>query len=135
MWRSYDYPHVVMLYFHMYEIAKRYPEMSKYLDAPGYLDRAWETARAFYTYPYELYPSYYETYKWGLYNELVVLDSSTRSRRGLRGSSRVARERVGEENRSISSMTTSIRSAPSTRSIARRSSLPTRSRSTARRTT
>jgi len=74
VWRSYDYPHVVMLYFHMYQIAKRYPEMSKYLDAAGYLNRAWETARAFYTYPYELYPSYYETYKWGLYNELVVLE-------------------------------------------------------------
>jgi hypothetical protein len=74
VWRSYDYPHVVMLYFHMYQIAKRYPEMSKYLDAAGYLNRAWETARAFYTYPYEIYPSYYETYKWGLYNELVVLE-------------------------------------------------------------
>ena len=74
VWRSYDYPHVVMLYFHMYQIAKRYPELSTYLDAPGYLTRAWETARAFYTYPYEIYPSYYETYKWGLYNELVVLD-------------------------------------------------------------
>ena len=74
VWRSYDYPHVIMLYFHMYQIAKRYPGMSKYLDAAGYLNRAWETARAFYTYPYEIYPSYYETYKWGLYNELVVLD-------------------------------------------------------------
>jgi hypothetical protein len=48
--------------------------MSTYLDAAGYLDRAWETARAFYTYPYEIYPEYYETTKWGLYNELVVLD-------------------------------------------------------------
>jgi hypothetical protein len=74
VWRSYDYPHVVMLYFHMYQIAKLYPEMSKYLDAAGYLDRAWETARAFYTYPYEIYPSYYESTKWGLYNELVVLE-------------------------------------------------------------
>jgi hypothetical protein len=74
VWRSYDYPHVIMLYFHMYQIAKLYPELSTYLDAPGYLNRAWETARAFYTYPYEIYPSYYETYKWGLYNELVVLD-------------------------------------------------------------
>ncbi len=74
VWRSYDYPHVIMLYFHMYQIAKRYPTLSTYLDAAGYLDRAWETARAFYTYPYEIYPSYYETYKWGLYNELVVLD-------------------------------------------------------------
>ena len=33
VWRSYDYPHVVMLYFHMYQIAKLYPEMSTYLDA------------------------------------------------------------------------------------------------------
>ncbi len=74
VWRSYDYPHVVMLYFHMYQIAKLYPGMSTDLDAAGYLERAWETARAFYTYPYEIYPLYYETYKWGLYNELVVLD-------------------------------------------------------------
>ncbi|MCX6567614.1 MAG: DUF5695 domain-containing protein, partial [Candidatus Aminicenantes bacterium] len=74
VWRSYDYPHVVMLYFHMYQIAKMYPEMSKYLDAAGYLDRAWETARAFFIYPYEIYPEFYETYKWGLYNELVILD-------------------------------------------------------------
>jgi hypothetical protein len=74
VWRSYDYPHVVMLYFHMYQIARMYPEMSSGLDAAGYLERATETARAFYTYPYEIYPSYYETYKWGLYNELVVLD-------------------------------------------------------------
>ncbi|HLX70022.1 MAG TPA: DUF5695 domain-containing protein [Verrucomicrobiae bacterium] len=73
VFRSYDYPHVVMLYFHMYEIAKKYPTMSKYLDATGYLERAYQTAHAFFTYPYEIYPSYYETYKWGLYNELVVL--------------------------------------------------------------
>jgi len=74
VWRSYDYPHIIMLYFHMYQIAKMYPGMSTYLDAAGYLNRAWETARAFYAYPYEIYPQYYETYKWGLYNELVVLD-------------------------------------------------------------
>ncbi|MGH9408563.1 MAG: DUF5695 domain-containing protein [Vicinamibacterales bacterium] len=73
VWRSYDYPHVIMLYYEMYRVAKLYPEMSTYLDAAGYLNRAWETARAFFTYPYEIYPSYYETYKWGLYNELVVL--------------------------------------------------------------
>ena len=74
VWRSYDYPHVIMLYYHMYQIAKYYPAMSKYLDAAGYLRRAYETARAFYTYPYEIYPRYYETTKWGLYNELVVLE-------------------------------------------------------------
>ncbi len=74
VWRSYDYPHVVMLYFHMYQIARMYPGLSVYLDAAGYLERAWGTARAFFTYPYGIYPDYYETYKWGLYNELVVLD-------------------------------------------------------------
>jgi Family of unknown function (DUF5695) len=74
VWRSYDYPHVVMLYFHMYQIAKMYPELSTYLDAAGYLERAWGTAMAFFSYPYEIYPEYYETYKWGLYNELVVLE-------------------------------------------------------------
>jgi hypothetical protein len=73
VWRSYDYPHMVMFYFHMYEIAKKYPQLSKYLDAHGYLERAYQTAHAFFIYPYEIYPSYYETYKWGLYNELVVL--------------------------------------------------------------
>lgn len=74
VWRNYDYPHVIMLYFHMYQIAKMYPEMSTYLDAKGYLTRAMETAKAFYTYPYEIYPEYYDTYKWGLYNELIVLE-------------------------------------------------------------
>lgn len=74
VWRNYDYPHLVMLYFHMYQIAKMYPERSKYLDAAGYLNRAMETAKAFYTYPYEIYPEYYDTYKWGLYNELIVLE-------------------------------------------------------------
>jgi hypothetical protein len=73
VWRSYDYPHVVMFYYHMYEFAKKYPRLSKYLDSAGYLERAYQTAHAFFTYPYEIYPSYYETYKWGLYNELVVL--------------------------------------------------------------
>jgi hypothetical protein len=57
VWRSYDYPHVVMLYFHMYEVAKKYPELSKYLDAAGYLERAWQTAHAFFIYPYEIFPS------------------------------------------------------------------------------
>ncbi len=72
IWRSYDYPHVVMLYFHMYEIAKKYQSLTKYLDAPGYLERAYQTARAYFIYPYEILP-WYETYKWGCYNELVIL--------------------------------------------------------------
>ncbi|MGD0781779.1 MAG: DUF5695 domain-containing protein [Candidatus Aminicenantales bacterium] len=73
IWRSYDYPHMVMLYFHMYEIARLYPEMVHYLDAAGYLERAYLTARAYFLYPYEILP-WYETYKWGCYNELVILN-------------------------------------------------------------
>ncbi len=84
VWRSYDYPHVVMLYFHMYQIAKMDPGLSTYLDAAGYLERAWGTAEAFFTYPYGIYPEYYETYKWGLYNELVVLElAAALEREGL----------------------------------------------------
>lgn len=74
VWRSYDYPHVIMLYYHMYRIARMYPQLSNHLDAAGYLERAYQTAKAFYIYPYEIYPEYYETYKWGLYNELIVLE-------------------------------------------------------------
>lgn len=71
IWRSYDYPHVTMMYYHMYEIAKMYPDKVKYLDAAGYLERAYQTARAYFIYPYEILP-WYETYKWGCYNELVI---------------------------------------------------------------
>ena len=72
VWRSYDYPHIVMLYYHLYQIAKRYPGMTHYLDAKGYLERAKETAKAFFIYPYEILP-WYETYKWGCYNELLLV--------------------------------------------------------------
>lgn len=71
IWRSYDYPHIVMLYYHMYQIAKMYPEKVKYQDAKGYLERAYQTARAYFTYPYEIL-QWYDTYKWGCYNELVI---------------------------------------------------------------
>jgi len=72
-WRSYDYPHIMMLYYHMYQIAKMYPSMTHYLDKAGYLERAKQTAIAFFKYPYEILP-WYETYKWGCYNELLILD-------------------------------------------------------------
>ena len=73
VWRSYDYPHMIMLYYHMFQIASKYPDKTAYLDAAGYLERAWQTARAYFTYPYEILP-WYETYKWGCYNELVIVD-------------------------------------------------------------
>ena len=73
VWRSYDYPHIMMLYYHMYQIAGMYPGMTHYLDKKGYLERAKETAKAYFKYPYEILP-WYETYKWGCYNELLLID-------------------------------------------------------------
>lgn len=73
VWRSYDYPHIIMLYYHMYQIAKMYPNMTHYLDAKGYFQRTKETAKAYFKYPYEILP-WYETYKWGCYNELLIVD-------------------------------------------------------------
>jgi hypothetical protein len=73
VWRSYDYPHMVMLYYHMYQVASLYPDMTRYLDKKGYLERAKETAKAYFKYPYEILP-WYETYKWGCYNELLIVD-------------------------------------------------------------
>jgi len=48
VWRVFDYPHIVMMYYHMYEIAKYYPDMVSYLDKDGYLDRAYNTAMMYY---------------------------------------------------------------------------------------
>ncbi len=74
VWRSYDYPHIFMLYYHMYQIARMYPDKVKYLDADGYLERAFQTARAFFIYPYDIWGDYYKAYEIGCYNELVVED-------------------------------------------------------------
>lgn len=72
-WRSYDYPHIMMMYYHMYQIASLYPNLTHYLDKKGYLERAKETAKAYFVYPYEILP-WYETYKWGCYNELLLMN-------------------------------------------------------------
>jgi hypothetical protein len=54
VWRIYDYPHIVMLYYRMYHIAKFYPQMVKHLDAATYLERAYRTAVAYWTVPIEV---------------------------------------------------------------------------------
>ncbi len=71
IWRSYDYPHIIMLYYHLYQVASLYPGMTHYLTKRDYLIRAKETAKAYFTYPYQILP-WYETYKWGCYNELLI---------------------------------------------------------------
>ncbi len=70
LWRIYDYPHIIMLYYRMYQIASFYPEMVKYLDAARYLERAYRTAVAYWTVPFE-------TEKWsadsvGTMNEAFI---------------------------------------------------------------
>ena len=72
IYRSYDYPHVIMMYYHMFQISELYPEKVSYLDAKGYLERAFQTAKAYFTYPYQIV-SWYDTYKWGCYNEVVII--------------------------------------------------------------
>jgi len=54
VWRIYDYPHIIMLYYRMYQIAKFYPSLVKYLDAKGYLERAYRTSVAYWTVPMEV---------------------------------------------------------------------------------
>jgi hypothetical protein len=88
IWRSYDYPHIIMLYYHMYQIAKQYPGLVHYLDAKGYLERAFGTAKAYFltqSLPQTLgYPPLpfqrnlrvpgYWAYTIGIYNELLIVD-------------------------------------------------------------
>ena len=71
-WRTYDYPHVFMLWWEMYKIARDYPELCHEVDAPTCLERAYQTARVFFRYPKELLGDYYEPFKWGDYNELLI---------------------------------------------------------------
>ena len=77
-WRSYDYPHVIMLYFHMHQIAKLYPGSTNYLDCTGYLERAFGTAEAHFRLaglddlPHGAQG--YWAYRLGLYNEMLIVD-------------------------------------------------------------
>jgi hypothetical protein len=54
LWRIYDYPHIIMLYYRMYQIARFYPDLVTYLDAPQYLERAYRTAVAYWTVPNQI---------------------------------------------------------------------------------
>ena len=72
LWRIYDYPHIILLYYRMYQIAERYPNMVHYLDKDGYLERAFGTAKAFFTVPLKLRE--WSAYETGTYNELIIPD-------------------------------------------------------------
>jgi len=79
--RAYDYPHYFMLYLDMYRIAKNYPEIKTELSKEEYLKRAYGTARAYFTLPYQRNPLEHNLWvnkpsaqTTGLYNELVLVD-------------------------------------------------------------
>ena len=72
LWRIYDYPHLILLYYDMYRLARLYPSMVHYLDARDYLERAFATAKAFFTVPLEIVQ--WSAYETGTYNELVIPD-------------------------------------------------------------
>jgi len=72
IWRIYDYPHMILLYYNMYQVAKLYPTMTKYLDKDAYLERAFGTAKAFFTVPLEIVQ--WSPYETGTYNEVVIPD-------------------------------------------------------------
>ena len=55
LWRSFDYTTFIMLYYDMYRIAQQYPNLVTYLDARGYLERAFGTAQAYFRVPYAIH--------------------------------------------------------------------------------
>lgn len=72
LWRIYDYPHIILLYHSMYRIALQNPDAAHYLDKDGYLERAFGTAKAFFTVPLAI--EKWSAHRTGTYNELVIVD-------------------------------------------------------------
>jgi hypothetical protein len=72
IWRIYDYPHIVLLYYSMYRVAKNNPQIKTALPAAEYLRRAYGTAIALFTVPMEI--EHWSAYRTGLYNERVIVD-------------------------------------------------------------
>lgn len=72
LWRIYDYPHLALMYMNLYRIGAQYPHIRLKVSPLEYLNRAYRTLLAQYTYPMEL--DEWSPYKTGTYNELVVTD-------------------------------------------------------------
>jgi len=51
LWRIYDYPHIIHLYYRMYQLATYYPNLVKWRTAPEYLELAYRTAKAYWEVP------------------------------------------------------------------------------------
>ena len=72
LWRIYDYPHIMLMYFSMYRVARQHPQIKTALSAQEYLRRAYGTAVAMFTVPFEI--ERWSAYQTGFYNELVIVD-------------------------------------------------------------
>src|SRR5882724_10543082 len=66
--RGYDYPHIIVMYYGMYRVAKFHPEVTTVLSAQQYLQRAWGTAMAMWSYGGG------QATQIGLMNEVVIPD-------------------------------------------------------------
>ena len=64
--RGYDYPHIIVMYYGMYQVAKHHPEIITALGATTYLQRAWGTAMAMWSYGGS------QATQIGLMNEMVI---------------------------------------------------------------
>jgi hypothetical protein len=84
VWRCYDYPHIILMYYRMYQIATQYPSIQTRLTAREYLERAYGTAKAMFTIPDQLVR--WSPYETGYYNEIVIPKLIDQLRaRGMRG--------------------------------------------------
>ncbi len=54
LWRTFDYVTHIAIYFNLFKIARDNPGITTYLDANGYLERAYRTAMAFFIVPYNI---------------------------------------------------------------------------------
>jgi len=72
IWRIYDYPHIVLLYYRMYQVARLHPEIKTELTAEEYLRRAYRTAIAYFTVPLEV--EGWSAYETPTMNEIVMND-------------------------------------------------------------
>ena len=70
IWRCYDYPHIIVMYFSMYKIARDNPGLKMKLDKATYLQRAFGTALGMFTIPMEV--TKWSAYRTGFYNEVVI---------------------------------------------------------------
>ena len=75
VWRVFDYPHMINLYWCMYLVAKNYPNLTSYLDADGYLERAFGTAKAYFTLP--LKTANWSASNLGNFDEMLIRELIT----------------------------------------------------------